>query len=106
MTNITAEQLKARMEAGEALHIIDVREPAEYAEFNLGGKLVPLGKIMQMQTDEIDDLKNEEIIVHCKAGMRSMQAAMFLEQMGYTNVVNLVGGTLDWRQKFGDGPVK
>lgn len=101
MKNITVEELKNRMDAGEALNIIDVREPAEYAEFNIGAKLMPLGQIMGLQIDDIEDLKNEEIILHCKAGARSMQAAMMLEQAGFTNVVNLVGGMNDWRQKFG-----
>lgn len=98
MKNITAEELKSRLNSGEKLNIVDVREPAEYAEFNINGKLVPLGKIMGMQFDEIEDLKDEEIIVHCKAGMRSMQACVFMEQAGFTNVVNLVGGMDAWKR--------
>jgi rhodanese-related sulfurtransferase len=101
MKNITVAELKSRIDAGEQLHIIDVREPGEYAEFNIGGILVPLGKIMSMQLDELEDLKNEEVIVHCKAGPRSMQACMMLETAGFTNVVNLQGGTVAWKQMFG-----
>ncbi len=89
------------MDAGEQLHIIDVREPWEYAEFNIGGKLVPLGKITGMQTEELDDLKDEELIVHCKAGSRSAQACMVLEQLGFTNVVNVTGGMLAWQKMTG-----
>lgn len=101
MKNITVEELKNRLDAGEKLHIIDVREPTEYAEYNIGGKLIPLGQIMGMQLDELEDLKNEELIIHCKAGSRSMQACMVLEQVGFTNVVNVVGGAMAWKQKFG-----
>jgi len=101
MKNITVEELKSRLDAGEKLHIIDVREPYEYAEYNIGAKLIPLGQIMGLQLDEIEDLKNEELIIHCKAGSRSMQACMMLEQAGYINVVNVTGGMNAWQQKFG-----
>ena len=102
MENITVEELKARVDAREKLHILDVREPDEYAEFNIGGKLVPLGKIQSMQADEIDDWKEEEVIVHCRSGKRSMQAGMVLEQMGFKNVKNLTGGVLAWQEKYGN----
>jgi len=102
MENITVEELKHRIDAGEQLHILDVREPAEYAQFNLNGKLVPLGKILGMQLDELEDWKGEEIIVHCHAGKRSMQACMMLETAGFTNLKNLVGGTAAWQQAFGN----
>jgi rhodanese-related sulfurtransferase len=98
MRTITVQELKSRMDAGEQLHIVDVREPAEYAEFNINGILVPLGKIANMQTEELEELRGEELILHCKAGMRSMQACMILEQMGFTNVVNLEGGMMAWQQ--------
>ena len=101
MKNITVEELKSRLDAGEQLHIIDVREPSEYAEYNIGGMLFPLGKVLNMQLEDLDDWKNEELIIHCKAGGRSMQACMVLEQVGFTNVVNMVGGTVAWKQKFG-----
>lgn len=101
MRNITVEELKARIDAGEKLLIIDVREPSEYAEYNIGGKLVPLGKIAGMQLEELEDLKEEELIIHCKAGSRSMQACMILETAGFKNVVNVSGGLMAWIQKFG-----
>jgi len=89
------------MDAGEELHLVDVREPFENAEFNIGGVLLPLGMIRAMQTDEIDDLKDEEVILYCRSGNRSGQAAMFLESMGFTNTKNLSGGMLKWLEKFG-----
>lgn len=97
MRNITVQELKAMMDSGAHYNLIDVREPAEYAQFNIGGQLIPLGKIMGMQIEEIEDLKDEEVIVHCKAGARSMQACMMLEQAGFRNVVNVTGGTMAWQ---------
>jgi rhodanese-related sulfurtransferase len=89
------------MDAGEKLHLVDVREPYENADFNIGGILMPLGMIQAMQTDEIDDLKDEEVILYCRSGNRSGQAAMFLETMGFTNTKNLSGGMVAWQDKFG-----
>jgi len=101
MQNISSEELKARLDAGEKINIVDVREPHENAEFNIGGVLVPLGKIQMMQVDELDALKNEELVLYCRSGNRSGQACMILETMGFTNVKNLVGGMLKWQEKFG-----
>ena len=91
--------MKARLLAGETVNLVDVREPHENAEFNIGGVLVPLGKIQTMQTEELDELKNDEVIVYCRSGNRSGQACLILETMGFTNVKNLVGGMLDWQAK-------
>ena len=101
MENITVEEVKKRMDAGEELHLVDVREPYENAEFNIGGILLPLGEIRGMQIDEIEDLKDKEVILYCRSGNRSAQAAMFLETMGFENTKNLVGGMLAWQDKFG-----
>ncbi|MGN6401627.1 MAG: rhodanese-like domain-containing protein [Flavisolibacter sp.] len=103
MKNITVEELKQKIDSGEKINLIDCREPHEYAEANLGGKLVPLGKIQTMQIEDIEDLKNEEVIVHCRSGQRSMMACMVLDQLGFTNTYNVVGGILDWQKKFGVG---
>ena len=101
MNTLTADQLKARMDAGETLHILDVREPSEHAEFNIGGTLYPLGRIRNMEVDELENLKNEEVIVYCRSGNRSGQACMILEQLGFSNVNNLVGGMLEWQNRYG-----
>jgi len=103
MENITVEQLKARMDAGEKLNIVDVREPHENAEFNIGGILLPLGHIQTMQIDEIEDLKDQEIIFYCRSGNRSGQACLFLDAMGFKKTKNLAGGMLAWQEKFGTG---
>lgn len=101
MQNISVEELKSRLDAGEKLHIVDVREPHENAEFNIGGTLIPLGKVQTMQIDEIEDLKDEEVIVYCRSGNRSGQACMFLDTLGFKNTKNLTGGMLAWRERYG-----
>jgi len=101
MADITTQELKERMDKGENLNIIDVREPFEYEEFNIGATLIPLGELPS-SVGEIEHLKNDEIIVHCRSGARSNNAKMFLQDMGFENVRNLLGGMLDWRDKFGN----
>ena len=101
MEDITVDEVKKRMDAGEELHLIDVREPYENEDFNIGGILLPLGMIQTMQIDEIEDLKDKEVIFYCRSGNRSGQAAMFLDMMGFTNTKNLVGGMVAWEDKFG-----
>lgn len=100
MTTITADEIKKRVDAGENIHLVDVREPAERTEFNIGGTFLPLGNIQTMQIDDIEGLKNEEVICYCRSGNRSMQACLMLETFGFTNVKNLEGGMLNWREKF------
>ena len=101
MKNITVEELKAKIDSGAKINLIDCREPHEYEEANLGGKLVPLGKIQTMQIEDIEDLKDEEVIIHCRSGKRSMMACMVLDQMGFKDTYNVEGGILAWHEKFG-----
>lgn len=101
MKTITPEEVKKRLDAGEELHLLDVRQPEENEEFNIGGILFPLGKIQSMQTEDIENLKDEEVICYCRSGNRSGQAALVLGQLGFSNVKNLTGGMLAWREKFG-----
>jgi rhodanese-related sulfurtransferase len=101
MQTISVEQLKARLDAGETIHLLDVREPFEHENFNIGGVLLPLGKIQQMQTDAVDDWKGEEVICYCRSGNRSGQACLILETVGFTNVKNLGGGMNAWQDRFG-----
>lgn len=100
MTNISPEEVKQRLDKGETLNLIDVREPQENAQFNIGGKLLPLGKIQSMQIEDIEDLRDKEIILYCRSGNRSGLAAMTLDQLGFTNTKNLTGGMLAWQEKF------
>jgi len=100
MKTITVEDLKAKLDAGEQINLLDVREPHEHAAFNIGGQLFPLGLVQSLQLDEIEYLKNEEVFIYCRSGNRSGQACLMLEPYGFTNVINVVGGMLAWQEKF------
>ncbi len=102
MNTITTSEVKARLDAGESLNLLDVREPNEHAEFNIGGTLYPLGRIRSMDVEELEPLKDQEVIVYCRSGGRSSQACQILEQLGFTKIVNLAGGMLDWQSKFSE----
>ena len=95
---ITVQELKSKIDNGESIHLVDVREPHEHAEFNIGGILLPLGKVQTMQVDDIEDLKNETVYVYCRSGNRSGQACLILGTMGFTNVINVAGGMLAWQE--------
>jgi rhodanese-related sulfurtransferase len=99
MQAISVEEVKARLDAGELLHLVDVREPAEHQEFNIGGTLLPLGQLRMMDTESIDAWKDEEVICYCRSGNRSGQACMILETVGFSNVKNLTGGMIGWQER-------
>ena len=94
---ISVQELKQRLDAGEDLFILDVREPYEYQIANIGGKLIPMNDVPQ-RLAEID--RNREIVVQCKVGGRSQRVAEFLAQSGYANVKNLAGGILAWADQI------
>jgi len=100
MQTTTVEVLKARLDNGEQINLLDVREDYERAEFNIGGTHLPLGKIQAMQFEDIEDWKDQEVIIYCRSGNRSGIAGLFMEQVGFKNPVNLVGGMLAWQDKF------
>lgn len=100
MQDITVLELKARLDQGETPMIIDVREPWEFEEFNIQGKLIPLSELPG-QLDSLAEYKDSEIIVHCRSGARSATAKAFLAQQGFANVRNLLGGMMDWQANFG-----
>lgn len=102
MQVISVEELKSRIDAGETLNLLDVREPGEHAEFNIGGVLLPLGKVQTMQTDDIEDWKDQEVICYCRSGNRSGQACLILEMAGFTKVTNVSGGMLAWQDRIGN----
>lgn len=101
MQTITVEELKARLDKGEHVNLLDVREDHERAEFNIGGTHIPIGKIQSMQFEDIEEWKDKEVVVYCRSGNRSGMASLFMEQVGFKNPVNLVGGMLAWQDKFG-----
>lgn len=96
MEDIQIEELKKRMDDGEKLTIIEVREEYEFDEFNIGAKLIPLGELPD-RLDELDSFKNQEIILHCRSGARSGRAKEYLLSEGFTNPRNLIGGMIAWQ---------
>lgn len=100
MNTITAEELKARLDNGEEINLLDVREPDEHEEYNIGGRLLPLGDIRAMALDDIEDWEGKDVVVYCRSGNRSGQASLILENAGF-NPINLIGGMLEWQEKFG-----
>ena len=106
MENISVEQLKGRADAGEQLNVLDVREADEYAAANIGATLLPLSDLRNMEADAIEGWKDQEVIVHCRSGKRSIEACMLLETMGFAKTVNVVGGIMEWQEKYGDQKLK
>ena len=100
MQTISVEALKEKIDSGEKINLVDVREPHEHADFNIGGILIPLGQVQTLQVDAIEDLKNEPIYIYCRSGNRSGQACMMLESMGYSNLINVSGGMLAWQDRI------
>ena len=98
--DITVQELRQKLDAGENIVLIDVREPWEYEEFNLGGKLVPVGTLMNTMW-ELEDFKDADVIVHCRSGARSAMAQGLMLANGFKKVRNLKGGVLAWLEAFG-----
>ena len=96
---ISVEEFKARRDAGEAFQLIDVREPHEHAEANLGNdELIPMGEFL----GRVGDLDIEKyIVVYCRSGARSARVVEYMRRNGFPDMQNLAGGILEWIQKFG-----
>ena len=90
---ITPHELKARLDRGDDIFILDVREPHEYQICNLHGHLIPLGDLPK-RASELDT--SREIVAHCRSGKRSADAVQFLQQAGFRKIWNLKGGILAW----------
>lgn len=95
METITATELKARLDAGDDIQLIDVRQPDEHALASIeGAKLIPMAEIMQ-RLDEIDATR--EAVIHCRSGVRSARVIEALQRAGYSGkLINLTGGILAW----------
>jgi adenylyltransferase/sulfurtransferase len=100
-SEITPEQLKKRIDAGENLFVLDVRNPNEFQICRIPGTtLLPLPELPN-RFAEVP--KDREVIVHCKSGMRSAKAIEFLKSQGFTKLTNLTGGILGWAEKVDPG---
>ena len=96
-TEITAVELKQRLDRGDKVKIVDVREPNEYQINRIpGSTLIPLGDVPK-RYNELDP--DEELVVQCKSGVRSAKAADFLRSVGFKRVLNLKGGIQEWVDK-------
>ncbi|MDI9341892.1 MAG: rhodanese-like domain-containing protein [Sediminibacterium sp.] len=98
MKEITVQELKQLQDTNASYQLIDVREPFEFQDDNLGGELIPLGEIMN-HTDRIQ--RDKQVIIHCRSGARSANAVKFLESQGFTNLHNLKGGIMAYRSEIG-----
>jgi rhodanese-related sulfurtransferase len=99
MQSITVTALQQKIDDGENFQLIDVREPDEHEEFNIGGQLIPLGQIAQ----EIEKIATDKpVIIYCRKGIRSQIAIQRLQQkFRFTNLINLIGGTEAYKKQFG-----
>ena len=97
MADMTVEELKQRLDRGDDLFVLDVREPNEYQIANIGGHLIPLNDLPR-RVGELDT--SREIVVHCKLGGRSSKAVEFLRQAGFSRVHNLAGGIQAWSERI------
>ncbi len=98
MNSITGIALKEKINQGEDIQLIDVRESYEHEEFNIGGELIPLIEITQ-HFDQI--ATGKPVILYCRKGIRSQIAIQRLqEKFPFTNLINLIGGTEAWKKQF------
>jgi sulfur-carrier protein adenylyltransferase/sulfurtransferase len=98
MKEITVSELKKKIDNNEDFQLIDVREPHEYENANLGGELIPLGSILQ-NVDKIS--RDKTVVIHCKSGGRSGSAIAELEKRyGFTNLYNLKGGIVAYAKEI------
>ena len=98
MKSITVSAFKEKIENKEDFQLIDVREPDEHSEFNIGGELIPLNEIVQ-QVEKI--ATDKPVIIYCRKGIRSQIAIQRLqEKFPFTDLINLIGGTEAWKKQF------
>ena len=97
MNEVTVQELQSMIDQKKDFQLIDVREPFEYEVSNLNGLNIPLNGIL-LEADKVG--KDIPVIIQCRSGKRSAQAVMLLEQQGYTNLSNLQGGILAWKEEI------
>lgn len=104
MEEITVQQLKDKIESGQNVFILDVREPFEQHQSDIDydhKTLIPVGSL-QNRFEELDEYKNREVVCMCRSGSRSAKACRFLEGQGFSNVKNLKGGINQWAREIDD----
>lgn len=100
MKSITSKELQQLVADKADFQLIDIREPDEHEEFNIGGTLIPLGEItMHLKAIE----QNKPVIIYCRKGIRSQFAIQKLqEKFPFTNLYNLIGGVEAWKKEVGE----
>ncbi len=99
--DITVSELHDLLTGDEKIILLDVRNPDEYEEDNLGGELIPLGDLPD-RIDDLEDYKGEEIYIHCRSGARSDRAKQYLLANGFDKVHNVLGGIVAYRETLGN----
>lgn len=99
MKEITVTELKRKLDAGETIHLIDVREPYENEEYNIGGLLIPLADITS-QIEKLKSLGEGDIVFYCRSGNRSTMAQKLVKPFGIENTLSLRGGMNEWQEKL------
>ncbi|MGY8762620.1 MAG: molybdopterin-synthase adenylyltransferase MoeB [Nitrospinaceae bacterium] len=99
---ISAKNVKQKLDQADNFTLVDVREPSEYEICRIDGSiLIPLGKIEEMKPQNLSGIsKNDQLILHCKAGVRSLKAAKALKKMGFENVKSMAGGIEEWSESI------
>ncbi len=99
---ISAEEVKQKLDGPDNFTLVDVREPSEYDICRIDASiLIPLGKIEEMEPKNLNGIsKSDQIILHCKAGVRSLKAAKALKQMGFEDVKSMAGGIEAWSERI------
>jgi adenylyltransferase/sulfurtransferase len=92
---INVNDLNERIQKGDKINLLDVREQFEYDMVNLDGKLIPLGEL-ESRLSELEAWKDQEVIIHCRSGARSAEACRILMRHGFKNPINLQGGINRW----------
>mgnify|MGYP001039796103 CR=1 FL=1 len=95
MEDITVTELQEKIENSEKVQLLDVRQPHEREEFNIGGEFIPLGELTNRMADMPFD-KEKEVIIYCRSGNRSGVAKELMEKQGFEKARNLLGGMLAW----------
>ena len=96
---ITVKELNERLQAGDEIFLVDVREPFERDIINIGGVLIPM-RTLPDRLDELDLHKDKDIVVYCRSGARSGRVVHWLRSIGYDKALNLKGGGMAWREQI------
>ncbi len=99
---ITVKELNERLQSGQDVFLLDVREPFEREIVNIGGVLIPM-RTLPDRLDELDLPKDQDIVVYCRSGARSGRVVRWLRSIGYDSALNLKGGVMAWREEIDPG---